>query len=220
MVERDKSPGGFARARGRFPAFWSAAGASVLALALLLAPTPAGAGGLYKFVDDRGVTHFSNVPTDERYAPVRRRPKGLRMSAPVRREVPVNHGYDRLIVRTALAYRLEPALVKAVIAAESNFAERAVSRAGAQGLMQLMPGTAEELGVADPFEAEENITGGVRYLREMLDRYGDVRRALAAYNAGPTAVDRHRGMPPYPETKAYVERVMHYYRGYHDEFHR
>jgi soluble lytic murein transglycosylase-like protein len=132
----------------------------------------------------------------------------------------VNHGYDSLIVRTAQAHRMEPALVKAVIAAESNFSLRAVSRAGAQGLMQLMPQTAQDLGVADPFAAEENIDGGTRYLREMLDRYGDMQRALAAYNAGPTAVDHYRGIPPYPETEAYVKLVMDYYRGYHDEFHR
>jgi soluble lytic murein transglycosylase len=189
-------------------------------VALLLAPSAAGAGGLYRFVDDRGVVHFSNVPTDERYAPVPRRPRGLRMSARGRPEVPVHHGYDSMILRNAEAQRLEPALVKAVIAAESNFSERAVSRVGAQGLMQLMPGTAAELGVSDPFEAEENIDGGTRYLREMLDRYGDLRRALAAYNAGPEAVDRYDGIPPYPETEAYVERVMNYYRGYHDDFHR
>jgi len=193
--------------------------AGLIAL-LLLAPFAAGAGGVYKFVDDRGVVHFSNVPTDERYAPMPRQLRGLRMSIPTGSGAPVNHGYDTLIVRTALAHRLEPALVKAVIAAESNFSERAVSRAGAQGLMQLMPDTAEQLGVVDPFVAEENVVGGTRYLRKMLDRYGDLRRALAAYNAGPEAVDRHKGIPPYPETQAYVKRVMDYYRGYNDEFHR
>jgi len=187
---------------------------------LLLDPAAARAGGLYRFVDDRGVVHFSNVPTDDRYAPMRRRPRGLRLSASVSPAVPVNHGYDSLILRTAQAQRLEPALVKAVIAAESNFSERAVSRVGAQGLMQLMPGTAAELGVSDPFTAEDNVDGGTRYLREMLDRYGDLQRALAAYNAGPDAVDRYKGIPPYPETEAYVERVMDYYRGYHGDFHR
>ena len=81
-----------------------------------------------------------------------------------------------------------------------------------------MPKTAAMLGVTDPFAAEDNVRGGVRYLREMLDRYGDMNRALAAYNAGPTAVDRYRGVPPYPETRAYVQRVMTYYRHYHGDF--
>ena len=83
-----------------------------------------------------------------------------------------------------------------------------------------MPTTASTLGVADPFSADQNVRGGVRYLRQMLDRYGDMQRALAAYNAGPTAVDRYQGIPPYPETRAYVRRVMTYYRDYNGDFGR
>jgi soluble lytic murein transglycosylase-like protein len=109
-------------------------------------------------------------------------------------------------------------LVKAVMAAESNFEKSAVSRVGAQGLMQLMPTTAREMGVVSPFVPSDNIRGGVRYLSEMLDRYGDVKFALAAYNAGPRAVDRHGGIPPYPETRAYVKRVLGFYREYQVEF--
>jgi len=97
----------------------------------------------------------------------------------------------------------------------------AVSRKGAQGLMQLMPRTAASLGVEDALHAGDNVRGGTRYLRLMLDRYGDdLSRALAAYNAGPTAVDRYRGVPPYRETRAYVKRVLTYYRHYHGDFSR
>ena len=119
---------------------------------------------------------------------------------------------------TAAENRVSPALVKAVIAAESSFDQLAVSAKGAQGLMQLMPATAAELGVTDAFSADQNVAGGARYLREMLDRYDDLGSAIAAYNAGPTAVDRYRGIPPYPETRDYVKRVLTYYRHYHGDF--
>jgi len=186
------------------------------ALALGVVP-PAQAGGqIFSFVDERGVTHFSNIPNDKRYFPV-----STRREVPPRRSVaPQYGGYDGLIRLTAQGHGVPPALVKAVIAAESLFDSSAVSSKGAQGLMQLMPKTAAELGIADPLVAEQNVRGGVRYLREMLDRYGDMGRALAAYNAGPTAVDRYRGIPPYPETRDYVKRVMTYYRDYDGDFRR
>ena len=107
-----------------------------------------------------------------------------------------------------------------MVAAESGFDRLAVSRAGAQGLMQLMPETAQHLGVEDPFAPEQNLRGGGRYLRSLIDRYGDLTRALAAYNAGPEAVDHYGGLPPYRETRAYVERVLTYYRSYHGDFAR
>ena len=115
---------------------------------------------------------------------------------------------------------LSPALLKAVVAAESGFDPRAVSRAGAQGLMQLMPETADLLGVEDPLVPEQNLRAGGSYLRALIDRYGDLTRALAAYNAGPEAVDRYGGLPPYRETRAYVARVLTYYRSYHGDFAR
>jgi len=194
----------------------AATGALLGGLLLLAAAADRAEAQIYTFVDTRGVTHFSNVPNDPRYVAI---PRPRQIPAP-RPRAPQYVGYDGLILLTSLQHGVSPALVKAVIAAESLFDPDAVSRKGAQGLMQLMPETASALGVADPFSADQNLRGGVRYLREMLDRYGDMSRAIAAYNAGPSAVDRYRGIPPYPETRAYVQRVMTYYRHYNDDFGR
>jgi len=119
----------------------------------------------------------------------------------------------RLVVEAARREGLEPGLVTAVVQVESAFLPEAVSPKGAMGLMQLMPATAAELGVTDPFEPVQNLAAGVRYLKGLLSRYdGDLRRALAAYNAGAARVDQHGGVPPYRETRAYVERVLEAYR--------
>lgn len=118
-------------------------------------------------------------------------------------------GIDAVVSRAAARFDLDPNLLHAVIAQESGGKADAVSPKGAKGLMQLMDGTARAMGVRDPFDAEQNVYGGARYLRTLLDRWeGDVKLALAAYNAGPSAVERHGGVPPYPETENYVRRVM------------
>ena len=183
--------------------------------------TPARAGSVYKYIDDEGVMHFSDAPVDARFSRVKiQYGNGVTITPPSHARGPSQGDFDGIILRAAGRHGVRPALIKAVIAAESNFQPDAVSHVGAQGLMQLMPGTARELGVDRPFGVVENIDGGVRYLRAMLDRYGDVSRALAAYNAGPTAVDRYGVIPPYRETQAYVKRVLEYYRGYRAEFER
>ncbi|HEY9856622.1 MAG TPA: lytic transglycosylase domain-containing protein [Stenomitos sp.] len=107
---------------------------------------------------------------------------------------------------------VDPALVQAVIQAESGGDPKAVSKAGAMGLMQLMPETAQDMGVTDPFDPAQNVAGGTRYLQQMIDRFGNVPEALAAYNAGPGAVEKHGGIPPYTETRHYVQRVLDLYR--------
>ncbi len=121
--------------------------------------------------------------------------------------------YQHLIQKYAQRHEVPAALVRAVMRVESCFDRRAVSRSGARGLMQLMPQTASLLGVDDSFDASQNVDGGVRYLKMMLERFNqDTRLALAAYNAGPTAVSDHRGIPPFPETQTYVKRVLADYR--------
>ena len=158
----------------------------LIAAVALLAGPPARAD-LYSFEAPDGTVHFSNVPTDERYRPIVPRP----LAQPSGSAFLDESGYDRLIAAAARRHEVPAALVKAVIRAESNFDAGAVSRTGARGLMQLMPDTARALGVVNVFHPVENVNGGALYLRAMLKRYGDLSRALAAYNAGPTAVDRY-----------------------------
>jgi soluble lytic murein transglycosylase-like protein len=121
------------------------------------------------------------------------------------------HPVETAVQKAAAKYNLSPELIRSVIRAESNFQADAVSPAGARGLMQLMPETARELGVTNSFDVQQNVDGGARYLRQMLDRFGgDVKRALAAYNAGPGAVEQYDGDVPFNETRQYVKRVLRY----------
>jgi hypothetical protein len=129
-------------------------------------------------------------------------------SAPIKPAIPLNQVVDS----ASATYHLDPDLVNSVIHAESGFNTRAVSPKGARGLMQLMPGTANQLGVNNAFDPQDNVTGGSRYLRELLERYNfDLVKALAAYNAGPERVEKYQGVPPFRETRAYVNRIVHEY---------
>lgn len=121
--------------------------------------------------------------------------------------------FDNIIKQAAETYNLPEKLISSVIKQESNFNPSALSTAGASGLMQLMPGTAKYLGVSNIFDPEQNIMGGAKYLRQMLNQFdGDMETALAAYNAGPSAVKKYGGIPPYKETQNYVQKVLNYYQ--------
>ncbi len=193
----------------------------VLLLALLF-PFNAEAT-IYSYIDESGVVHFSNVPTDPQYRPVIRLNPGSGGDRTGQVLIPGYSGewlphpdsYDQLIKQAARRYLVDPHLVKAVIRAESNFDYLAVSRKGAVGLMQLMPATATDMEVTDPFDPQDNINGGTRYLRKMLGLFkGDLRLALAAYNAGPAKVISVGGVPRWRETETYVQRVRYYYQVY------
>lgn len=190
------------------------------ALELGLAASGAAEEPLYRFVDPRGVVHLTNVPNDRRFELISVKPTGVVVHRRRARVRPRRHSraFDAMIVQAGRAHGVPPALIKAVMATESSFDPQAISHKGAMGLMQLMPQTAARLGVRDPFRPEENVHGGTRYLRGLKDRYRDWILALAAYNAGPQAVDRYGGVPPFRETRQYVRRIIHYYRRYYDEF--
>lgn len=174
------------------------------------------ASSLYGFTDERGVAHFSNQPIDKRYKRLSSHgtsePHGpAKRVAPARQAQPSRALWDH-VVRIADEYGVDPALGLAVIKVESSFNPSAISPKGAVGLMQLMPATATRYGVADPFDIESNLRGGLRYLRDLMDAFGDVELALAAYNAGEGAVIRHGyRIPPFAETRAYVPKVLAHY---------
>jgi len=163
---------------------------------------------IYAYRDSKGVMHFTNVPTSPQYTLF------MRSSQPVVFRFD-SKDYDHMISHAAQRFGLPIHLIKAVIRAESGFNPRAVSPKGAKGLMQIMPQNYSLLDIRDPFNPMENIMGGARYLRDMLDRFKELRLALAAYNAGPEAVDKHNlSIPPYPETVDYVRRVLQFYKAY------
>ena len=162
---------------------------------------------IYRYRDEYGVWHFTNIKKDFKYT--------IYIKTPNKSPSQYIKDYEGIIQQAATRFRLDPFLVKAVIKAESAFDQNAVSSQGAQGLMQLMPETANELAVEDPFNPEENIFGGTRYLGQLMVRFKqNWQLALAAYNAGPENVDAYNGIPPFEETQTFVKRVLSYYNDY------
>jgi soluble lytic murein transglycosylase-like protein len=190
----------------------------LLGLVLCAAVPLCAQADIYTFTDADGITHYSNVPADPRFAVLFRDPVPAAPAAAAagaggdwRQRAAL---YAALIDGAARGAAVQPALLRAVIAVESGFNPDAQSRKGAQGLMQLVPATARRYGVRQPFDPEQNLRGGAHYLSDLLKRYDNhVDLALAAYNAGEDAVDSHgRRIPPFPETQAYVPAVLKWYR--------
>jgi soluble lytic murein transglycosylase-like protein len=183
--------------------------ATIILILCCVIPLGSATCDIYRFKDEKGVWHFTNIPSDPRYR--------LYMKASGLAAKPYIVKYDQIINRASQQFGVDPHLIKAIIKAESSFEAHAISKSGAQGLMQLMPATARDMEVQDPFDPEENILGGTKYLSMLLKRFKhDTRLAVAAYNTGPTKVENHKGIPPIPATQCFVERVMAYYQAYRE----
>lgn len=205
-----------------------------LVIAALLS-TPWAHADLYGYVDERGVTHFSNMPLDHRYYLYKRERKDATVpgsnlvitnvpNAAPRRAIKINPAFRQefgsMVSLAAKLHGLDPALLHAVVAVESGYNPKALSNKGAAGLMQLMPETARRYAVSDIWDPRQNLNGGASYLRDLLSLFNNnLSLALAAYNAGEGAVIQHGNrIPPFPETRGYVPRVLQHYRLYADAY--
>ncbi|MBM4357379.1 MAG: lytic transglycosylase domain-containing protein [Deltaproteobacteria bacterium] len=200
---------------------WGLRIVSGAAVVFALAVTEGARADIYVYTDADGVMHFTNVKKPNSKLYIKAQPNknkarpGVTPVPPSDRSLERFSRYDRAIVEAATLYQLPQELVRAVIKVESDYDPRAVSSAGAQGLMQLMPETALRMQIRDSFDPRLNILAGTRYLRILANTFnGDIQLTVAAYNAGEGAVARHGGIPPYPETQAYVTKVLHYYHRY------
>jgi len=173
------------------------------AVLFLFVTVPIVSADIYMFIDSQGVLHFTNAPTSSQYTLyIKERPKPAETTKK----------YDGIIQEASNMFGLSFSLIKAIIKVESDFDSRAVSKKGALGLMQIMPQNLQAFNIQDPYDPRDNILGGVRYFKNLIERFeGKLPLALAAYNAGPTIVDKHRKIPPIQETEDYVKKVMKYF---------
>ena len=180
-----------------------------MVILLISAGIPAWAD-IYRYIDENGVMHFTNTPTSSAH----------QFKLFLKEKPPVTNrhssqAYDDIIAEASRQYGVSFPLIKAIIKAESDFDPQAVSKKGAKGLMQIMPENFELLGIEDPFDPTQNIHAGARYFKQLYDRFdGKLALSLAAYNAGPMAVDRYKTVPPYEETEEYVRRVLQFFYDY------
>ena len=171
---------------------------------------------IFKYMDENGVTCYTDAPLGKKNQKVvaEKSNKVIPDKKKVEKTLAVNSDYSSFVQKSALKYAIEPELIHAVIRTESNGNQRAVSKKGAMGLMQLMPSTASDMNVGNPFNPEENIEGGTRYLRYLIEKFnGNLTLAIAAYNSGPKTVEKYGNVPPILETRQYVSRVLALYNG-------
>ena len=176
--------------------------AFLVLLAVCLYGGTVGAGTIYYYEGPDGVLHFTDLPLTHHYKPF---VFWGNATGEAKERI------KKLIRKYASHYAVNEHLILALAHVESRYDCKAVSRAGAQGVMQIMPNTQKELGLTTPFDPAANVEAGIRYFKRMLDRFGDTRLALAAYNAGPGQVDKYKGVPPFPETRKYVQDVLNMY---------
>ena len=188
---------------------------SVVLFSLLFIVSTA-SSDIFKYIDENGVTCYTDAPLEKKNQKVidEKSNKVVPDKKKVEKPLVVNADYSSYVQKSARKYEIEPELIHAVIRTESNGNNRAVSKKGAMGLMQLMPSTASDMNVGNPFNPEENIEGGTRYLRYLIEKFnGNLTLAVAAYNSGPKTVERYGNVPPISETKQYVSRVLALYNG-------
>ena len=187
-----------------------------IGLLFFLFIAPGAYADIYKYVDESGIVCYTDSPLGKKADKIHKEKTHL---APEQNLIPRRSSrdsgdYHTIVHEKASNYNIDPSLIKAVIKTESNWNDRAVSRKGAIGLMQLMPSTASDMNVRNPFDPEENIEGGTKYLKYLIERFkGDITLALAAYNSGPKTVEKYGYVPPITETKQYVNRVLALYNG-------
>ena len=181
----------------------------VSAIFILIASVLSVHADIYMYIDDNGVMHFTNAPTSNEHD----YKVYIKERTSISTKFHSTDKYDEFISDASREFDVDSRLLKAMIKAESDFDPRAISRKGAMGLMQIMPENFKMLKLKNPFDPWQNIRAGAQYFKKLYERFnGKLALSLAAYNAGPTAVDRYKNIPPYQETEQYVRRVLRYYR--------